>query len=138
MESGCGKNRFFLLNTPARVFVNLILSIGYSQSTTLVIELYTSVITQLSRSRTPFLAPVFARILWISARWWWVSSSTSSICTICCGIIHVLPRYLSWRIQPISSSHSSCWFLCYRPNTLAPRLHLVYIRHYSRGSYSCS
>lgn len=39
------------------VFVNLILlSIGYSQSTTLIIELYTSVVTQLSRSLTAFLA----------------------------------------------------------------------------------
>lgn len=49
--------RFFLLQTPARDFVNLIiLSIGYSQSTTLVIELYTSVITQPSRSLAAFLA----------------------------------------------------------------------------------
>ncbi|KAG1803472.1 uncharacterized protein BJ212DRAFT_955651 [Suillus subaureus] len=111
--------RFFPSNSPARIFVNLILlSIGYSHSTTLVIELYTSVITQLSRS--------LLSLLRFSACWWWTSSSMSSICTICCGIIHVLTPCLSCHIQPMSSGLVSL----VRPNTVL-YLHLVYTSLFS-------
>lgn len=96
-------------------------------------KLYISVITQLSCSLTAFLGPVFVWFLWISARWWWLSSSMHP------SALSVVELYMYSHSLPFLAHSNLCLRaalvslvpLRYRPNTLIHRLRLVYTSLFS-------
>lgn len=116
------------LSSISYYYLLAILSLPHS-----LFKLYISVITQLSCSLTAFLGPVFVWFLWISARWWWLSSSMHP------SALSVVELYMYSHSLPFLAHSNLCLRaalvslvpLRYRPNTLVHRLCLVYTSLFS-------